>query len=60
MLTPQLDAIDGYEDWIVANTPQTRIAGPEELATNIVFMLSGLSGYVHGATLVVDGGWVAR
>jgi len=60
MLTPQLDAIDGYEDWIVANTPQTRIAGPEELATNIVFMLSGLSDYVHGATLVVDGGWVAR
>jgi NAD(P)-dependent dehydrogenase (short-subunit alcohol dehydrogenase family) len=60
MLQPHLDAIEGYEDWIVANTPQTRIAGPEELATNIVFMLSGLSNYVHGATLVVDGGWIAR
>jgi NAD(P)-dependent dehydrogenase (short-subunit alcohol dehydrogenase family) len=60
MLQPHLDANEGYEDWIVANTPQARIAGPEELATSIVFMLSGLTEYVHGATLVVDGGWVAR
>jgi NAD(P)-dependent dehydrogenase (short-subunit alcohol dehydrogenase family) len=60
MLQPHLDANEGYEDWIVQNTPQGRIAGPEELAPNIVFMLSGLSDYVHGATLVVDGGWVAR
>ncbi len=60
MLQPHLDANEGYEEWIVSQTPQARIAGPEELATNIVFMLSGLSEYVHGATLVVDGGWVAR
>lgn len=60
MLQPHLDANEGYEDWIVANTPQARIAGPDELAGSIVFMLSGLSEYVHGATLVVDGGWVAR
>jgi NAD(P)-dependent dehydrogenase (short-subunit alcohol dehydrogenase family) len=60
MLQPHLDANEGYEDWILANTPQGRIAGPEALANNIVFMLSGLSDYVHGATLVVDGGWVAR
>jgi NAD(P)-dependent dehydrogenase (short-subunit alcohol dehydrogenase family) len=60
MLQPHLDANEGYEEWIVQNTPQARIAGPEELAPNIVFMLSGLSEYVHGATLVVDGGWVAR
>ena len=60
MLQPHLDANEGYEEWIVQNTPQGRIAGPEELAPNIVFMLSGLSDYVHGATLVVDGGWVAR
>jgi NAD(P)-dependent dehydrogenase (short-subunit alcohol dehydrogenase family) len=60
MLQPHLDANEGYEDWILTQTPQGRIAGPKELATNIVFMLSGLSEYVHGATLVVDGGWVAR
>jgi NAD(P)-dependent dehydrogenase (short-subunit alcohol dehydrogenase family) len=60
MLQPHLDANEGYEDWIVANTPQGRIAGPEELSTNIVFLLSGLSEYVDGVTLVVDGGWIAR
>lgn len=60
MLQPHLDNNEGYEDWIVSQTPQARIAGPEELAPAILFMLSGLSEYVHGATLVVDGGWVAR
>jgi NAD(P)-dependent dehydrogenase (short-subunit alcohol dehydrogenase family) len=60
MLQPHLDANEGYEDWIVANTPQGRIGGPEELATSIVFLLSGLTTYVHGAEIVVDGGWVAR
>ena len=39
-----------------------RVASPARRSSppNIVFMLSGLSEYVHGATLVVDGGWVAR
>jgi NAD(P)-dependent dehydrogenase (short-subunit alcohol dehydrogenase family) len=60
MLQPHLDAIDGYETWIQTNTPQNRIAGPEELATSIVYLLSPLSGYVHGAQLVADGGWIAR
>ena len=60
MLQPHLDANEGYEDWIVEHTPQGRIAGPEELATTIVFMLSAMTEYVHGAMLVADGGWVAQ
>lgn len=60
MLQPHLDANEGYEDWIIERTPQKRIAGPEELATTIVFMLSGMTEYVHGTTLVADGGWVAQ
>ncbi len=60
MLQPHLDANEGYEDWIVANTPVARIGGPEELAPSIVFMLSGLSAYLDGATLIADGGWTAR
>jgi NAD(P)-dependent dehydrogenase (short-subunit alcohol dehydrogenase family) len=60
MLQPHLDAIEGYESWIVANTPQGRIGGPEELATSIVFLLSPLSSYMHGTQVVADGGWVAR
>ena len=60
MLQPHLDANEGYEDWIVSQTPQARIGGPDELAPSIVFLLSGLTTYVHGVSLVVDGGWVAR
>ena len=60
MLQPHLDANDGYEDWIVERTLLGRIGGPEELATSIVFMLSGLTEYVHGTQLVADGGWVAQ
>jgi NAD(P)-dependent dehydrogenase (short-subunit alcohol dehydrogenase family) len=60
MLQPHLDANEGYEDWIVSQTPQGRIGGPDELAPSIVFLLSDLSAYVHGVSLVVDGGWVAR
>lgn len=60
MLQPHLDTIDGYEQWIVERTPAGRIAGPEELANNVLFLLSDLSAYVDGATLVADGGWVAQ
>jgi NAD(P)-dependent dehydrogenase (short-subunit alcohol dehydrogenase family) len=60
MLQPHLDANEGYEDWIVDRTPLRRIGGPEELATTIVYLLSPLSTYVDGATLVADGGWIAQ
>jgi NAD(P)-dependent dehydrogenase (short-subunit alcohol dehydrogenase family) len=60
MLQPHLDANDGYEDWIVERTPVGYIGGPEELATTIIFLLSGLSTYVDGATLIADGGWTAQ
>jgi NAD(P)-dependent dehydrogenase (short-subunit alcohol dehydrogenase family) len=60
MLQPHLDANDGYEEWIVDNTPLARIGGPDELAPSIVFLLSDLSAYVDGTTLITDGGWAAR
>jgi NAD(P)-dependent dehydrogenase (short-subunit alcohol dehydrogenase family) len=60
MLQPHLDAIDGYEEWILGRTPVGRIDGPDEVATSILFMLSPLSQYVDGATLVADGGWIAQ
>jgi NAD(P)-dependent dehydrogenase (short-subunit alcohol dehydrogenase family) len=60
MLQPHLDANDGYEGWIVGNTPLGRIDGPDDLAPTIVFLLSRLSAYVDGQTFVVDGGWTAR
>jgi NAD(P)-dependent dehydrogenase (short-subunit alcohol dehydrogenase family) len=60
MLQPHLDANEGYEDWIVGRTPTGGIGGPEDLAPSILFMLSPLSTYVDGASLVVDGGWTAQ
>jgi NAD(P)-dependent dehydrogenase (short-subunit alcohol dehydrogenase family) len=60
MLQPHLDANASYEDWIVERTPVGRIGGPEELAPSIVYLLSPLSRYVDGATLVADGGWIAQ
>jgi NAD(P)-dependent dehydrogenase (short-subunit alcohol dehydrogenase family) len=60
MLQPHLDANEGYEEWILGRTPMARIGGPDEVSTSILFMLSPLSRYVDGATLVADGGWIAQ
>ena len=60
MLQPSLDAFPGYEESIISKTPLGRIAGPDEIATTVLFLRSGLSTYVDGATLVADGGWVAQ
>jgi NAD(P)-dependent dehydrogenase (short-subunit alcohol dehydrogenase family) len=38
------------------NTPLRRVALPEDIAAALLFMVSDLSGYVNGQTLVVDGG----
>lgn len=44
-----------YED----KTPLGRMANPEDIIGPILFLTSGASEYVTGATLVVDGGWLA-
>lgn len=60
MLQPSLDAFPGYEESIIEKTPIGRIAGPAELATTVMFLLSGLSANIDGATIVSDGGWTAQ
>jgi 2-deoxy-D-gluconate 3-dehydrogenase len=45
---------------ILARIPAGHWGKPEELAGAAVFLASAASDYVHGITLPVDGGWLAR
>lgn len=45
---------------ILERIPAGRWGEPADLAGAVVFLASRASDYVHGHTLVVDGGWLAR
>jgi len=47
------------EEEIAARVPLKRIGKPEEVSTMVVFLASEESSYVTGATMYVDGGWLA-
>jgi NAD(P)-dependent dehydrogenase (short-subunit alcohol dehydrogenase family) len=49
-----------YREAQAKRTMLGRIGKPEEIANAIMFLLSDLSSYVAGTTLVVDGGLTAR
>ena len=61
----EMDAEDqasgGYTDADIVNqVPMARFAAPEDVATAVAFLADpGRSGFVNGAALPVDGGWVA-
>ena len=40
--------------------PAGRWGVPEDLATAVLFLAAPASGYVTGAVIPVDGGWLAR
>ena len=60
--TPRVSAYVGEEGRKnnELNTPLRRVALPEDIAAALLFMVSDLSGYVNGQTLVVDGGVSAK
>jgi len=45
---------------ILARIPAGRWGTPADLQGAVVFLASEASSYVHGTTLTVDGGWLAR
>ena len=45
---------------IVATIPVGRLGEPEDIARCVVFLASSAAAYIHGHTLAVDGGWLAR
>lgn len=45
---------------ILARIPAGRWGKPEDFAGPTVFLASDASSYVHGTTLLVDGGWMGR
>jgi glucose 1-dehydrogenase len=63
ILTPMnadLRALPGYEAKVSGETPAGRFGEPEEIAAAVVFFASDAASFVHGASLLVDGGWIAR
>jgi len=46
-------------DAMLAGIPLKRIGKPEEISAAVVFLASEEASYVTGATLYVDGGWLA-
>lgn len=45
---------------ILARIPAGRWGEPDDFKGPVVFLASAASNYVHGATLLVDGGWMGR
>jgi 2-deoxy-D-gluconate 3-dehydrogenase len=45
---------------ILARVPAERWGNPQDLKGATVFLASSASDFIHGHTLVVDGGWMAR
>ncbi len=45
---------------IMKRIPAARWGKPSDLAGAVVFLASDAANYIHGYTLAVDGGWLAR
>lgn len=58
--TTALRADENRNRQIMERIPAGRWGNPDDLAGAAVFLASNASDYMHGHTLVVDGGWLAR
>jgi NAD(P)-dependent dehydrogenase (short-subunit alcohol dehydrogenase family) len=59
-MNEELRTTTDYEAECNAVTPAGRFGEADEIAAAIVFLASDAASYVHGTSLLVDGGWTAR
>lgn len=59
ILAPVREAAPEAIEGILAQIPLGRIAQPQEVSTVVAFLLSEEAGYMTGAEIVVDGGFMA-
>ena len=60
--TPLAEAVlkdEAYLAEVVARTPLARVGEPREVGTLVAFLAMGVSSYVTGQTVAVDGGFLA-
>jgi NAD(P)-dependent dehydrogenase (short-subunit alcohol dehydrogenase family) len=49
-----------YEATMIDHTPYGRVGVVDDVSPVAVFLASDAARYIHGTSLLVDGGWVAR
>jgi 2-deoxy-D-gluconate 3-dehydrogenase len=59
-MTSELRSDAERSEALLARIPAGRWGEPEDLKGAVVFLASDAASYVHGATIPVDGGWLAR
>jgi len=63
VMTPMMEGFDPKAPevaMLMARIPAGRVATPEEIAGVVAFMASDRAAYMFGASIAVDGGWLAH
>lgn len=58
-INEHLLADPGYEKQMLEATPAGRIGEVGDIAPAVVFLASPAASYIHGSSLLIDGGWIA-
>jgi NAD(P)-dependent dehydrogenase (short-subunit alcohol dehydrogenase family) len=59
MTLPMLDD-PAFRSFVVDSIPLGRLAGVDDVAAAVLYLVSPAAGMVTGTSLLVDGGWTAR